>query len=251
MVDSTRTWTLEQNDRHRTFATGPEATLFAESGPFAVTRHRHPAWKLVLPTSGHAVLGRDTRPPLTAPGLLVPPQLAHTCATTSGYAALFIDAWHLRGDLGLVRLDPHAVRRLLAALGPIAPDAAPPDLTAAHTELLALLRTHTGTTPTLDARVLHALREATRTTPHAPLGEIAADVALSPPRLRTLVRESVGIPLVLLRRWSRLREAIATLPHTSPATAAATAGFTDQPHLNRTSRALLGRTPGALWGDRS
>ncbi|MDI3423675.1 hypothetical protein [Streptomyces luteolus] len=57
MVDSTRTWTLEQNDRHRTFATGPEASLFAESGPFAVTRHRHrhPAWKLVLPTSGHAV----------------------------------------------------------------------------------------------------------------------------------------------------------------------------------------------------
>ncbi|MDI3402632.1 helix-turn-helix domain-containing protein [Streptomyces cavernicola] len=249
MFDSSRTWTLEQNDRLRAFATGPEATLFAESAPFAVTRHRHPAWKVVLPTAGHTVLGRGARPPLTAPGLIVPPQLAHTCATTSGYAALFLDAWHLRPDLGLVRLDQHAVRRLLAALGPVTADAAPPDLPAVHAELHALLRPHTGTGPTLDARVVQAVREAARPVPHAPLDEIAADVGLSPPRLRALVRESVGVPLALLRRWSRLREAVAALPHSSPADSAAAAGFADQPHLTRTSRTLLARTPGSLRGN--
>ncbi|MFM9369106.1 helix-turn-helix domain-containing protein [Streptomyces sp. Da 82-17] len=242
MLDSSRAWTLEQNDRLRMFATGPEATLFAESEPFAVTRHRHPAWKLVLPTSGEAVLGRDARPPLTAPGLLVPPQLAHTCATTSGYAALFIDPWRLDPSLGLVRLDPHAVRRLLAALGPVTADAGPPDLAAADAELHAQLRTLAGSEIALDARVLHAVRHVA----DAPLREIAADVGLSEPRLRALVRAAAGVPLVLLRRWARLREAVAALPHNSAADAAAAAGFADQPHLTRTSRTMLGRTPGSL-----
>ncbi|NBE56448.1 helix-turn-helix domain-containing protein [Streptomyces boluensis] len=237
MLDPSRTWTLEQNDRRRLFAAGPRATLFAESEAFTVGRHRHPAWKVVLPATGHAILTQDGHPPLTAPGLLVPPQLTHACTTTSAYAALFIDPWSLTGaGRGPVRLELPAVRRLLAALGPLGQ----PDLTAAHTELLAL----TGRpVPILDARVAHALRELTRP---APLTELATEVGLSPPRLRTLVREQIGIPLARLRQWSRLREAIATFPGTTLATAAATADFTDQPHLTRTTHTMLGRTPGSL-----
>ncbi|MGO4418134.1 helix-turn-helix domain-containing protein, partial [Streptomyces sp. MCAF7] len=79
-----------------------------------------------------------------------------------------------------------------------------------------------------------------------PLGAVAAEVGLSAPRLRALVREAVGTPLAMLRQWARLRDVVAALPGASPATAAAYAGFADQAHLTRTSRKLIGRTPGSL-----
>ncbi|GHC45490.1 helix-turn-helix domain-containing protein [Streptomyces cinnamoneus] len=247
MIPSPRAWTLEQNDRRLVFSTGAEATLFAESGGAGVARHHHPVWKVVLPVGGHVRIGREGHPPLAAAGLVVPPQLTHTCAVTSPYAALFIDPWHLRAGTGLVRLDADAVRRLLAALGPSDADglgAAAGDLTAACSELIAL----TGAAPAsrLDERVAHAVRTAALPGPDGSISELAAEVGLSPSRLRALVRESVGVPLVRLRQWGRLRNAVAGLPHASVASAAAAAGFADQAHLTRTSRTLLGRTPASL-----
>ncbi|MGW5685696.1 helix-turn-helix domain-containing protein [Nonomuraea sp. NPDC003754] len=82
--------------------------------------------------------------------------------------------------------------------------------------------------------------------PELPIHAIAAEVGLSVPRLRALVRASVGIPLVRLRQWARLRAAVAQLARSSVASAAATAGFADQAHLARTARAMLGRTPVSL-----
>ncbi|MET9343102.1 helix-turn-helix domain-containing protein [Nonomuraea sp. NPDC003804] len=82
--------------------------------------------------------------------------------------------------------------------------------------------------------------------PELPIHAIAAEVGLSVPRLRALVRASVGIPLVRLRQWARLRAAVAQLACSSVASAAATAGFADQAHLARTARAMLGRTPVSL-----
>ncbi|MEU1372221.1 helix-turn-helix domain-containing protein [Streptomyces triculaminicus] len=244
MLPSPRAWALEQNDRRLVFATDARATLFADSGAFGVSRHLHPAWKVVLPIGGHTRIGRDDRPPLAAAGLIVPPQLSHTCAATASYAAVFVDPWLVHAGLGLVRLDARAVRRLLAALGPTGVDgpAAAPDLSAFHDELIAL----TGAAPRLDARVAHAARATMRPGPGASLDAVAAEVGLSPPRLRALVRESVGIPLARLRQWGRLRGAIADLPGASVAAAAAAAGFADQAHLTRTSRTLLGRTPASL-----
>ncbi len=174
----------------------------------------------------------------------MPPQLAHTCAATSSYVALFVDPWLVHAGLGLVRLEARAVRRLLASLGSTGVDGpgAEPDLNAFYDELIAL----TGAAPLLDARVAHAARATVRPGPGASLDAIAAEVGLSPSRLRALVRESVGIPLARLRQWGRLRGAIAELPGASVAAAAATAGFADQAHLTRTSRTLLGRTPASL-----
>ncbi|MDR6319634.1 hypothetical protein J3R03_003830 [Actinoplanes couchii] len=37
--------------------TEASVTVFTESGGFRVTRHQHPAWKIVLPTA-RALLGR-------------------------------------------------------------------------------------------------------------------------------------------------------------------------------------------------
>ncbi|TGB08884.1 helix-turn-helix domain-containing protein [Streptomyces sp. MZ04] len=97
----------------------------------------------------------------------------------------------------------------------------------------------------VDARVRHAVLTCGRA---ARLDAVAADVGLSPARLRTLVRTEVGIPLGTLRQWERLRTAVGSLVQggTDIAEAATAAGFADQAHLTRTVRRLAGRTPGSL-----
>ncbi|KJY41759.1 hypothetical protein VR41_11170 [Streptomyces sp. NRRL B-1568] len=92
----------------------------------------------------------------------------------------------------------------------------------------------------------HAVQESTRAGSDAPISSIAADVGLSPTRLRTLVHASVGVPLTRLRQWARLRVAVADLPRESAASAAAVAGFADQAHFTHTARRLLGRTPASI-----
>ncbi|MGW6735454.1 helix-turn-helix domain-containing protein [Streptomyces sp. NPDC055013] len=244
MIRSPRAWALEQNDRRLVFASGTEATMFAESRPFRVAQHRLPAWKAVLPISGHAQLLQSGRPMVAAPGLIVPPQLAHACAATSPYIVLFVDSWLLPSCPGPIRLDAGQVRRLLAALGTT--DSNGPstcvDLAAGHTELRALA----GCPTPLDPRVAHAVRLCTSRDPDMPITSIAIEVGLSTARLRALVRQDVGIALTRLRRWGRLRTAIADLAGSSAAMAAATAGFADQAHLTRTARDFLGRTPASL-----
>lgn len=218
--------------------------MFAESRPFRVTHHRLPAWKAVLPIGGHAELRRPEQPMVAAPGLIVPPHLAHTCAATSPYIALFIDSWLLPARPGPIRLDAGQVHRLLAALGTT--DSEGPgtrvDLAAGYTEL----RTLAGRPSPLDPRVAHAVHLCASHDPDLPLTSIAVEVGLSAPRLRALARQDLGMTLARLRRWSRLRTAIAGLPDSTAALAAATAGFADQAHLTRTARDFIGRTPASL-----
>ncbi|MET9819743.1 helix-turn-helix domain-containing protein [Streptomyces sp. NPDC006355] len=244
MIRSPRAWALEQNDRRIVFAWGTEVTMFAESRPFRVAHHRLPAWKAVLPIGGHAELRQPGRSLAAAPGLIVPPQLAHTCAATSTYTALFVDAWLLPSSPEPIRLEAGEVRRLLAALGTIDSDGPDTgvDLTAGYTEL----RTLAGRPSPLDPRVAHAVDLCTLRDPDMPITSVAIEVGLSAPRLRALIRQDVGIALTRLRRWGRLRTAIANLPDSTAAQAAATAGFADQAHLARTARDFIGRTPASL-----
>ncbi|OEV37463.1 hypothetical protein HS99_0006290 [Kitasatospora aureofaciens] len=229
------------------FAAGTEATMFAESRPFRVSEHRLPAWKAVLSIGGHAELLQPGLRMVAAPGLIVPPQLAHVCAATSPYIALFVDSWLLPSCPGPIRLDAGEVRRLLAALGTAGPDGpgTQVDLAAGFTELRAVA----GRPTPLDPRVAHALYVCMLRDSDMPLASIAEEVGLSAPRLRTLVRQDVGITLTRLRRWGRLRTAVADLPAGAAAVAAATAGFADQAHLTRTARDFIGRTPASLRRD--
>jgi AraC-like DNA-binding protein len=200
--------------------------------------------QIVLPIGGRAEVRQDCRVTVTAAGLIVLPQFAHACAATSSYAALFVDPWLLRRAPGPTPLDVAAVRRLLAALGDSGaggPGRATPDLGAAYAELTAL----TGAVTPLDPRVAHAMNRSAYPGPGGSVESIAAEVGLSPSRLRALVHTSVG-PLVRMRQWGRLRTAIACLVRESVAEAAADAGFADQAHFARTARALLGRSPYSL-----
>ncbi|GAA1590397.1 hypothetical protein GCM10009678_85930 [Actinomadura kijaniata] len=209
---------LERTGR-RLRASGP-VTVFAEDGPAAVTRHAHPAWKLVLCASGHVEIDGRGR----APGVLVPPRLPHTAATTGPYTAVFLDPWQISRPYAPLPLDERTTRRLLAA--------DPPDLAAAL-----------GRPAVLDPRLAHALDHLAHA---ARLEDLAAEVGLSAHRLRALTRSAVGVPLARLRQWARLRVAVTALADVPPADAAHLAGLADQPHLTRLSRGLLGRTPRSL-----
>jgi AraC-like DNA-binding protein len=212
---------LEQNDR-RLEVSGRFAT-FTEAAPAVTTRHSHPAWKVVLCPQG-LVTVEHAGGTLTAPGVAVPPGLPHRASSSAPYAAVFADSWTVDRELrftGLTRgeatwLSDMPRERIGAMFEP--PQAIDPRLTQALDALA-----------TVDS-----------------IAELAATVGLSAPRLRALVREQIGVPLVHLRRWQRLRRALEFLGDGSVASAAIRAGFADQPHFTRVSRQLLGRTPGTL-----
>ncbi|QVQ54159.1 AraC family transcriptional regulator [Spiractinospora alimapuensis] len=243
MVDERNDWTLERNDRRIVFASGADATVFAESTAFRVTRHALPVWKVVLPIGGDVEVG-GRGPAAAAPGVVVPPGFAHDCGTVSPYLAVFLDPWHLAPDTRTRLLDRRVVRRLLAALGDIGEHGPEGilDLAAVRAELEAVAGV--GSAP--DPRVRHALRAASRPGAGGNLRSVAAEVGVSAPRLRALAREGAGVPLVRLRRWARLRSAVAALPGRSIAEAAAEAGFADQAHFARTARGMLGRAPSSV-----
>lgn len=208
-------------------------TLFAESRAFTVANHAHPVWKMVLPRRGSVRIARSGRPPAAAPGWLIPPQLPHWCAADSAYVALFLDPWLIPQPPEPQRLERITVQRLLAALGTTF------DLPAARDECRSLF----GDAPAADPRAVHAAGAALAS---RPLPAIAAEVGLSASRLRALVQQEVGVPLIRLRQWGMLRAAVGALRPGGAGTAAAVAGFADQPHLTRTSRGMLGRTPASL-----
>ncbi|MEU2506198.1 helix-turn-helix transcriptional regulator [Streptomyces sp. NPDC007863] len=106
----------------------------------------------------------------------------------------------------------------------------------------------------------YALRRAARTGPPDPLlravtarlragrpvGETADALGLGPRRLHRLALDAYGYGPRTLARVLRLQHALALLrAGLPPAETAARAGYTDQAHLTRETRALADTTPGA------
>ncbi len=102
-----------------------------------------------------------------------------------------------------------------------------------------------GRSHTLDPRLQHAMRLLRER--NLPMPRLAAEVGLSPQRLRALARSQIGMPLPRWRVWSELRRAAEALrAGQSPSEAAITAGFADQAHLTRRMREMVGLTPAAV-----
>ncbi|WP_212998078.1 AraC family transcriptional regulator [Winogradskya consettensis] len=170
-------------------------------------------------------------------GVIVAPQVVHSCSVSSAYVALLLEPWELAPADRPVSVDVAGARRILAALGHAGAGA---DLVAARAEIVGLA----GVGVPLEPRVAYAVDAVVR---DGSISAVAAEVGLSAPRLRALVRGSVGIPLARIRLWARLRCAVAVLPGGPAAVVAVSAGFADQAHLVRTARGLLGRTPSELF----
>lgn len=91
--------------------------------------------------------------------------------------------------------------------------------------------------------VLRALRGQLDATP----AELAELVGLSASRLRHLLNEQLGVPLVRLRWWFRMMRAARVLQSGGDLSAAAhDAGFSDSAHFTRTFRRMFGFAPSQL-----
>jgi len=91
--------------------------------------------------------------------------------------------------------------------------------------------------------VLDELRANLGATP----GELAAMVGLSGSRLRHLLREHLGVPLVRLRWWFQMMRAARVIQRGGNLSRAAhDAGFSDSAHFTRTFRRMFGFAPSRL-----
>jgi len=221
------------------FARCTELSVFSETKSARISApHAHPAWTFLLPFDGGTVtvIAGDTVR-VHNDGVLLPPQSQYRAAADGPHLAVYAHVWSwARPKSARLRtLGARTARRVLDALDVDSGT----DLSAAVAELTPLV----GQVRPIDSRlafVIESFPAADR------LDVLAADVGLSPSRLRSIAHDEIGAPLTQLRLWSRLARAILWLPYRPTAAAAAAAGFADQAHLTRTARRFLGRTPGEL-----
>jgi AraC-like DNA-binding protein len=105
-----------------------------------------------------------------------------------------------------------------------------------------------GTAPAARRRVARAADRAARALDgDASVAAIADALGCTPRSVHRRCLASFGYGPAVLRRVLRFRQAAALLrAGVSPAEVAAAAGYADQPHLSRETRALAGASPGQL-----
>jgi len=219
--------------------------------PFARVAPVVPAWRLVLASPG-PLTWRDTGRPEHAPTLLVPPEVPIQIEMDAEVAVLHLDAgWH--GPQPVPAGSPAAPvplfalpRHLTEALWNVVNGEELDQITG---RLVADL-TSSGALPerrALDPRITEGLDIALE---GGSIAEAATTVGLSRARFSRLTSAQLGGSPRRLRAWHRLCAAL-RLQDLDLASAAVTAGFTDQPHLTRTCVRLLGASPGRLRAPRS
>ncbi|GAA3226231.1 AraC family transcriptional regulator [Actinocorallia longicatena] len=188
--------------------------------------HRHAAFQIAIATQGEVAILDDTGALHHGTTLLVPPMTNHRLLPSPTLLTYFIEPQHAFAD---------------HLRGNRAPGITPADdLRTLQEQDIQKAAPHPPTS--LDPRLLAAmtLLSTTRT----PMPALAAQVGLSPQRLRALAHRQLGMPLPRWRLWTQLRQAAESLRQGhSLSQAAQSAGFADQPHFTRQMRQMMGLTP--------
>ncbi|MDF9812740.1 helix-turn-helix domain-containing protein [Streptomyces sp. SPB162] len=107
----------------------------------------------------------------------------------------------------------------------------------------AFLRWSVDAVPASD-RVRYAWRELARTSGALPIGQLVADTGLSWRQLEHRFRTEIGLTPKGAARVMRLRKVLRLMAENRAAAGiAAECGFSDQAHLSREFKAMIGRTP--------
>ncbi|MFF0267524.1 helix-turn-helix domain-containing protein [Kribbella sp. NPDC004536] len=188
-------------------------------GPVAgASRHRHAAYQLAI--GAEVTMIDDAGVEHHGPALVVPPMTWHRLLPCTDLLTYFIEPQSVFAD---------AFRTYTT----ITTLSAPP-------EELSWEATGAGR---VDSRLVAAM-ELVVAEPGLGMGEVAGRVGLSGARLRAVAREGLGMSLARWRVWARLRRAAEELAAgRSLAEAAVVAGFSDQAHLSRWMREMMGLTP--------
>ena len=191
--------------------------------------HRHAAFQIVIGLDDAVTVEDAEGIRHQAKALVVAPMARHRLLDTASAMIYFVEphcafADRLRRDYGTGITPAPELREL-------SEDDVRPQGTRSSSEL--------------DPRLVQALNALTEL--GIPLSSLAADVGLSPQRLRALARRQLGMPLARWRVWTRLRRAAEALQGgQSLAEAAIGAGFADQAHFTRQMREMMGLTPAAV-----
>ena len=199
-------------------------------GPTTVgTLHRHAAFQIVIGIRDEVSVADATDIQHRAAVLVVAPMEPHCLQATPDVLTYFVEPQCVFAD----RLRLHYGNGITAA----------PELRDLRED--DVRPTGIRRSGELDPRLVRALNALVDH--HVSLPTLAAEVGLSPQRLRALARSQLGMPLARWRVWTRLRRAAEALQNgESLADAAITAGFADQAHLTRQMREMMGVTPAAV-----
>jgi AraC-like DNA-binding protein len=199
-------------------------------GPAADSRlHGHAAFQVAIAVRGEVSIVDESGACHRAAALVVPPMTRHRMLDADDLLTYFVEPQCAFAD----RLRGHCGDGITAV----------PQLRDLSEDEVRL-----GGRPSsaLDPRLVEAMHIVTASSGLS-MSDLAARVGLSPPRLRALAREQLGMPLARWRVWARLRgTAEALRVGQSVADAAATGGFADQAHLTRWMREMMGVTPAAV-----
>lgn len=191
--------------------------------------HRHAAFQIAIGVSGEVAMEDPSAKRHQAAALVVAPMAYHRILATADLLTYFVEPHCAFAD----RLREHYEGGITAA----------PELRQLREEDIG--PAGGGPSTELDPRLLNALDRLRDG--RVAISSVAAAVGLSPQRLRAKARQELGMPLPRWRVWSRLRRAAESLSAgQSLAEAAVTAGFSDQAHLTRQMREMMGLTPGAV-----
>jgi AraC-like DNA-binding protein len=188
--------------------------------------HRHAAFQIAIGVDGDAVIIDGDGGEYRGAAVVVAPMVRHCLQAAAEVTTYFIEPQSSFADR--LRRD---------CRGGIA--AAP--------ELRGLQETdiQPESSAAVDNRLIEAM--AMLAAADVALTEVAERVGLSAPRLRSLARTQIGMPLTRWRVWARLRRAAEAVGDgMSLAQAAAAAGFADQAHLTRQMREMMGLTPASV-----
>jgi AraC family transcriptional regulator len=230
------------------------------SGAATARTHTLRALKLTIPLDG-ALLLRLPGEPLALrlhQPVLVAPLAAQELGCEGASLSMFLDpdALPVRRLIGAMRgpvqvLEGAQAEALWSLGGALRdPCASREDARCWVDEASAVLTPRGALAPPWDGRVSAAMAQLRAAHgAQLPLAQVAAAVGLSPTRLAHVWKAYVGMPIRAWVLWQRL---IATMERTiageSLAQAAHSAGFADQPHLNRTAMQMIGRRPGEVMG---
>ncbi|ODU04842.1 MAG: DNA-binding protein [Pseudonocardia sp. SCN 72-51] len=191
--------------------------------------HRHGAFQIVVAGKAEVAMVDPAGTQHRAAALIVSPMAPHRILAIRDLVTYFIEPHCLFADRLRQRYD--------------AGIAAAPELgELRESDVAAACR---GQSEELDPRLVTAL--AVLAGSNLAMPSLAAEIGLSPQRLRALARRELGMPLTRWRVWSRLRRAVEALQSGMPlAEAAITAGFSDQAHLTRQMREMMGLTPSVV-----
>lgn len=200
----------------------------AYRGPVAGgSLHRHAAFQIAIAGRGELVMVDPAGTRHRAAALVVSPMTRHRMLATAEVLTYFVEPHSAFADRLRDRYDSGI--------------AAAPELCGVR-EHDVVWHARAGQGGGLDPRLMQAV-EMLRDS-DIPTSVLATAIGLSPQRLRALARHELGLSLTRWRVWSRLRRAVQALQvGASVADAAASAGFSDQAHLTRQMREMLGFTP--------